>query len=153
VPTILELAAVAEHLTFEGKSVARHLQRGEPAEYPAFSAWFYGSGDRFAQGIGARVRTAKHLRWNAVDTGSGSRPHKILDMARPYFDLVNDPGERAGRDAPNSEAERELALALRDAEDHWAALRERFGVGGIAGKPLSDDAQNAMRAVGYVGGK
>jgi hypothetical protein len=74
-------------------------------------------------------------------------------MARRFFDLDKDPRELSGHDEGATALDRELVLALRAAEDQWAALRERFGVGGVAATDLSEDAQNAMRAVGYVGGR
>jgi arylsulfatase A-like enzyme len=153
VPTLLELGDAGKGLTFEGKSVAERILRGEPEERPAFSAWFYGSDERLAPGLGARVRGAKHLQWKSGDKDSGSRHHKILDMARRFFDLDKDPRELSGHDEGATALDRELVLALRAAEDQWAALRERFGVGGVAATDLSEDAQNAMRAVGYVGGR
>jgi arylsulfatase A-like enzyme len=153
VPTLLELTDAGKDLTFEGRSVARYLRSGEPDERPAFSDWFYLSEERLASGVSARVRGAKHLRCKGIDTDAGSTPHKILEMARPFFDLVKDPRESAGHDKPASDLERELVLSLIQAEDYWAALCERFGVGGVVATTLSEDAQNAMRAVGYVGGR
>lgn len=149
VPTIVDLVKANSSLTCEGRSKAPYLYSGEPEESPAFASWFYGKPVPLAPGVCARTRSGKLIR---LDDYEDSFAAQFVESGLVFFDLEADPLELRGRAAASSPIEIELRQSLQEAEDVWEALRGAFGVVGAPGTVLGAEAEEALRAIGYMKG-
>ena len=147
-PTLLDLVGVALPGPVEGISVRPWLLRGEPAEEPAFAAWYDGADTRFPNGCAVRTRDSKLIAFEDAHVSQSLQARELGPFS--FFDLTSDPGETKDLAEELRPRDRDLRRARDDARSLWKSLRSHYRVEPEAASQLGEEAIEALRAVGYA---
>jgi arylsulfatase A-like enzyme/cytochrome c-type biogenesis protein CcmH/NrfG len=130
-PTVLDAVGIPVPGTVQGHSL-RTLENGSHRDLLALSETFY---PRY------------HYGWSDLQAVGDGRYKFILAPERELYDLQDDPGETQNLASANPQRADALERALRDLQ-----TRSSRSAAAAAPRPVDPEAEERLRALGYIGG-